>query len=95
MDIRVNNVYSAYQVYNTSGTGRQRRLGAEHEQSQDTFTMSVQAEDYRVARQAISRLPDVRLDRVEALRSQIDSGQYSVSPAMVADKILRDAYGLS
>ena len=95
MNMRVDNVYSAYKLYNTKGKDIQRAAGSSGGQNQDTFTMSIQAEDYRLARQAVSRMPDVRWDRVEAVQSQIASGEYAVSPAMVADKIIKDAYGLN
>lgn len=95
MSMRVDNVYSAYKLYNTNGSGRQRAADSSSGQNQDTFTISVQAEDYQLARQAVSRMPDVRWDKVEAVQSQIASGEYTVSPAMVADKILKDAYGLN
>lgn len=90
MSIRVDNVYSAYKTYNTSGAGRQRRTETADGEIRDNFTLSVQAEDYRIARQAVSRLPDVRQERVEALQTQIASGRYTVSSAMVADKILQN-----
>ena len=89
--MRVDNVYSAYKPYNASGAGRQRRANAPDGQIRDTFSLSVQAEDYQLARRAVSRLPDVRQDKVDALQSQIAAGQYSVSPAMVADKILQNS----
>ena len=93
--MRVDNVYSAYKLYNTNGNGRNRKASAIGGQSQDTFTLSVQAEDFQLARRAVSRMPDVRNERIEAVQSQIASGQYSVSASMVADKILQDAYGMN
>ena len=88
--MRVDNVYSAYKLYNTNNTGRQRRSNSIGAQAQDSFSLSVQAEDYQVARQAVSRLPDIRQGRIDALQFQIASGQYSVSAAQVADKILQN-----
>lgn len=89
--MRVDNVYSAYKVYNTNGAGRPRRTGATGGQSQDIFSLSVQAEDYQLARRAVSRLPDVRQDLVNTLQTQIANGQYKVSADMVADRILQNS----
>ena len=90
-DMRVDNAYSAYKLYNTSGSGRPRRTATFGQGPQeDTFTLSVQAEDYQLARKAISRLPDVRDQKVLQLQSQIESGQYSVSASAVADRILQN-----
>ena len=90
MSIRVDNVYGAYKLYDTKGLGRQNKVGRSDAGSQDTFSLSVQAEDYQLARKAVARVPDVREDKVDALKSQIESGLYSVSASMVADKILHN-----
>lgn len=89
--MRIDNVYNAYKIYNTNNVGRQRRSSTVGGQLQDTFSLSVQAEDYQVARQAVSRVPDVRQGRVDALQFQIASGQYDVSAELVAEKILQNA----
>ena len=90
MIMRVDNVYSAYKPYITNGVGRQRRANAPDGQIRDSFSLSVQAADYQLAHQAISQLPAVRQDKVDTLRLQIEADQYSVSPAMVADRILQN-----
>jgi negative regulator of flagellin synthesis FlgM len=36
------------------------------------------------------QLPDIRQERVEALRQQVQSGKYEVSSKQIADAILRD-----
>lgn len=90
MGMRVDNIYSVHKLYNTNVPGRQRRANAVNDQNQDTFTLSVHAEDYHLARRAVSRVPDVRGDKVDAVQSQIASGHYSVSAAMVAEKILQN-----
>ena len=89
--MRVDSAYSAYKLYNTNGAGRPRRNNVIGGQSQDSFSLSVQAEDYQLARRAVSQVPDVRSERVDMLQSRIASGRYSVSAAMVADKILSNA----
>jgi len=89
--MRVDNIYSAYKIYNTNGAGRPRRSHIISGQSQDSFSLSVQAEDYQLARRAVSQVPDVRSERVDMLQSRIAAGRYSVSASMVADKILQNA----
>ena len=88
---RVDNVYNVYKAYNTVGVGRPRRSIAAAGQVRDSFSLSVQAEDYQLARRTISQLPDVRQDKVDTLRSEIETGQYSVSATMIADRILQNS----
>ena len=87
----INNVYEAYKTYNVNGAGRQRRAETAEKRSQDTFSLSVQAEDYQLARKAVSNLPDIRQEKVSSLQSQITNGSYTVSAAMVADRILQNS----
>lgn len=54
----------------------------------DTVEISDRARLIDAAREALHRLPDVRADRVEALRARIASGSYDVPAAEVADRIL-------
>ena len=91
MIMRVDNVYNVYKTYNTNNTGRPRRTGVADGQIRDSFSLSVQAEDYQLARRTISQLPDVRQEKVDTLRSQVEAGQYWVSATMVADRILQNS----
>jgi negative regulator of flagellin synthesis FlgM len=91
VSMRVDNTYSAYKIF--SGTNQQNRHTRAEDRAargHDVFTLSVQAEDYQLARRALSQVPDVRAERVEALRNNIESGLYTVSAAMVAEKILQE-----
>jgi len=89
--MRIDSVVSAYKVYNTNGNQRRGRVGSTVGQNQDGFSLSVKAEDYKVARQAVSTISEVRQDRVDDIRARIESGQYHVSSSMVAEKILQNA----
>ena len=91
MNMRIGNVYDAYRTYNTNGAGRPRRANAPDGRIQDTFSLSVQAEGYQLARKVVSNIPDVRQEKVTSLQSQIANGQYSVSADMVADRILQNS----
>jgi flagellar biosynthesis anti-sigma factor FlgM len=73
------------------GAVRQTRV----EEKRSYVVISEQAkklsEDLRMARKAESYLrsqPDVRQDRVDELKSRVESGAYSVPSSAVADKLL-------
>ena len=53
--------------------------------------ISVAAQEVQRITQLINRLPDVREDRVQALKAQIENGTYHVSSEDIADLIIRRA----
>jgi negative regulator of flagellin synthesis FlgM len=53
--------------------------------------VSPTAQEVNQIRQHINRLPDVREDRVRALKEQIENGTYQVSGQEIADLIIRRA----
>lgn len=53
--------------------------------------ISSTAQEIQRVKQLINRLPDVREDRVQALKAQIDQGTYNVSGQDIADLIIRRA----
>jgi negative regulator of flagellin synthesis FlgM len=54
----------------------------------DTVEISSHARDLTRARQAVDDVPDVRADRVAQIKKSIEDGTYSVSPALLAKKML-------
>lgn len=57
----------------------------------DQVEISQQGQDYQVAKKAVSTQPDVRMDRVNEIKSKMASGTYNVSMEEVADKMV-DSY---
>ena len=91
MDMRVGSTYNTYQIFSANNSGRARRINTEGSGGIDTFTLSVQAEDYKQARNAVSSVPDIRTDKVDSIKSQIEAGKYFISASQVADRILQNA----
>lgn len=56
-----------------------------------TVDVSATSQDIQHVQKVLSRLPDVREDRVAALKSAIESGAYKVSGEDIADLIIRRA----
>jgi len=87
--MRVDGTYNAYKIFSgANSTGKLHKAGSGNSGGKDTFTLSVQAEDYLLARKAVAQAPDVRGDKVEDIKSRIAEGRYNVSASMVAEKIL-------
>ncbi len=54
----------------------------------DKIEISDEARDFQTAMKAFKELPDVRQDKIDALKGQVDSGQYKPSAEAVVDKIM-------
>lgn len=65
------------------------------EQSADTETVAAQAlistsaQEVQQVKKLVNQLPDIREDRVRALKAQVESGTYHVSSEEIADLIIR------
>jgi len=90
MDIRINNVASAYRLHNTDNAKRPRRLEGSNSSGKDTFTLSHVAGDYVMARQVITSVPDVRQEKIDDVQERMASSLYPVSAQQLAEKIMQN-----
>lgn len=56
--------------------------------SSDSLEISDRSRELARARQAVDAAPDVRADRVAEIKQRIEDGTYSVSPELLARKLL-------
>ncbi len=63
-------------------------VGSSKASATDTVALSTGSKEVQQMRQIIDDTPDVRADRVEALKSQVESGEYQVDSRDIADKML-------
>ncbi|MGI6633401.1 MAG: flagellar biosynthesis anti-sigma factor FlgM [Bacillota bacterium] len=78
-------------IYETQGAAHpsSKAVGqADGAASKDKVVLSVSQDDLAKVRELTKKLPEMRLDKVEALRKQIESGNYKVDATEVADKML-------
>lgn len=54
----------------------------------DELIISSLGRDYQVARQAVMAAPDIREDKVSAIKSQMEAGAYQVSADSFAAKVI-------
>lgn len=78
----VNNVYKANKVNKAYGTSNVST-------SKDTLAISDFAKDLQIAKQAVTNAPDVRQAKIDDIKSQMEAGNYNISAAQVADKLLK------
>ena len=58
---------------------------------EEKVNLSTTAKDVQALQNAISNLPDVREDKVQALRDQIEKGSYKVDAEKVAEKMVGES----
>ena len=61
--------------------------------SSDTVEISDRSRELARARQSVDAAPDVRADKVAEIRKRIEDGTYSVSPELLARKMLEGSDG--
>ena len=57
----------------------------------ESVEISSRAQEMKNARDALGAQPDVRAEKVEQIKSQIEQGTYEVNGRQVADKIIKDS----
>lgn len=82
---------------NDLSSGKARETDTQPKKGRDAATQANPAEGGRPSltmtriREAIRNTPDVRMDRVEAARERIRSGEYKVDAERLAEKLLTES----
>ena len=70
----------------------EQNIEGKNRSEQDTIVnLSTSLKEAQLINEVSSSEPDIREDKVSALREQVDSGNYRVDPKAVADKLV-DAF---
>ncbi len=89
--IRVDTYSQIQNLYNVSKpAGNRGSAKTAVPDFKDRLNISGQGKDLQVAKQAVAAAPDIREDRVAALKAAYQSGTYNISANAVADKILEN-----
>lgn len=90
--MRINGINNVSNVYKSNKAGKAYGLSSTSSQK-DTFAISDFAKELQVARQAVENAPDIRQDKVDEIKKQLEAGTYNVTAAMVADKLIEKYFG--
>ena len=82
---KANKIYGVEQIKSGKGTSLTEKSGSNQS---DAVVLSSEAQELQQAVSTIKALPSARMDRVTELSSQVDSGQYKVDAAKIADQML-------
>lgn len=85
IDAYVNNINDKQKAENTSEKAEKNVTKT------DTVNISDAAKEIQEVRRQLDAIPDVRTEKVEQLKSQIEDGTYEIKSEEIADKMLREA----
>ena len=91
MGMQVSNINSAYGVYTSEKVSVVKKTKNAKVADKDSFNLSNEAKDFNTIRAAIAKSPDIRLDKVNRIKEQIETGTYNVSSEDIANKLV-DSY---
>ncbi|MBQ5558375.1 MAG: flagellar biosynthesis anti-sigma factor FlgM [Lachnospiraceae bacterium] len=89
--MRIDAYNAISQVYQTT-TKAKKDITSNTKVDSDKVEISQYGKDIATAKKAVAEAPDMRMDRVNAIKEQIQNGTYSVSDEQLADKILANFF---
>ncbi len=69
--------------------------GEREDAFRDQVTLSERAREIRRLQIEVSKLPEVRPDRVDRVKNAIQNGTYRIRPEVVAEKLLEEVFCFS
>jgi len=91
--MRIDAFNQVTQLYKTNSTKKAYKTNTT--QAADKVEISQLGKDYQIAKNAVAAAPDVREDKVNAIKQALASGTYNVSMEEVADKLINNSFNLS
>ncbi len=67
------------------------KAGAANLVPEEKVNLSTTAKDVQTLNSAVSQLPDVRQEKVQALKEQVEKGAYQVNAEQVAEKMVGES----
>lgn len=69
-----------------------RPEGSSPVRRKDRVSLSPQAQELLNAQKALAAIPDVRAEKVEAIKARIADGTYRIDSEQIAAKMIREAF---
>lgn len=96
MKIEGNNPIEGQEILNRAKDANKNRDAGQKDNankaddSKDKITLSGKAKEINELKNIISDLPDIRADRVDAIKKALDAGTYNMDAMNVAGKMLEE-----
>ena len=87
--MKVGQVPGVTGVYNKQGVAKTEKA-KEVQGKKDVVSISNSGQDYNVAMKALREIPNVRMEKVEELSQQIESGKYNPSGDKVVETMIKN-----
>lgn len=84
---RINKIIRANMKNITPNT----KLNKKDADNKDKLGLSEKAKDYKLAMDKINELPEIRQEKVDKLKKEIDAGTYQVDGRKIAKKMIENA----
>ena len=85
IDAYVNNINDKQKAENTSEKAEKNVAKT------DTVNISDAAKEIQEVRKELDNIPEVRTEKVEQLKNQIENGTYEIKSEEIAEKMLKDS----
>jgi negative regulator of flagellin synthesis FlgM len=85
IDAYVNNINDKQKAENTSDKAEKNVAKT------DTVNISDAAKEIQEVRKELDNIPEVRAEKVEQLKNQIENGTYEIKSEEIAEKMLKDS----
>lgn len=88
--MRVDALNQVSQLYHATKSKKVSRTSEVH--AKDEFQISQAAQDYQIAKKAVSEVADIRADKVAQYKEALASGTYNVSSQEIAETMVSRYY---
>ncbi len=86
--MKINNIAGIVKAYNVNPKENNKEKNVTGNGQLDKFQISQRAKDISVASKALSQAPDLRNDKIQHIKEQLEQGTYTIDPILIAQKML-------
>lgn len=91
--MNINRLGRAMEIYTGNGYKKPLQKSGESKK-RDELEISTSAKFHQIAMVELKNIPDIREDKVAAIKERVDSGTYEVDAKMIVSKMMHDAKGI-
>ena len=89
--MRINKTDNVFQIYNKN-QGVKKVNTDKMPKDTDQLKISDEAIDFQYALQKLKNVDDIRMEKVENIKAQIQAGTYEISGSKIAEKMIENIY---
>ena len=90
MKIHNNSINKVLNMYNNQVNTNKANKSQEGKKA-DQLNISPEARDFQLAMKQVKNQPEIRTEKVEEIKKQIQAGTYKVDAKAISEKMMRDA----